>query len=269
MEEQKKQLAINLVKPIFEKYNAINKENTMTKEEVLAEIENPNGKKYFNYLKSLRILEKESGKYYYNVEKENNTKAQKPIGTIFTIIVFAILIVSVVGIVFRTTNTTKTIKNEDVSFEIPIDWNVYEEYSQEYGWTYFKYISALPISTENESKNEIDYTTYPASLAIAYDQEATGLYDSIDELKQTLEIYIQAQLQPEEYYIDTFTTEKGYSAIKATIKYTNYPEEIDYYYYIYKDGKLGYITAITLNMNDEQELNETALNVANSFEWKK
>ena len=49
---KQRQNAIDTIKPIFQKYNAVNKDAAMTKEEVLAEIENENAKTYFKYLES-------------------------------------------------------------------------------------------------------------------------------------------------------------------------------------------------------------------------
>lgn len=264
-----KQDAINLMKPIFEKYNAINKENTMTKEEVLAEIENQNEKAYFNYLKSLNIIQKEKGRFYYNAENEKNIKAKGSVGKACAITIAIILIIAGVSLIFgQSKSNVEKISNDDVSFEIGTDWDVWNEYNKEYGWTYFKYISSLPVSTENVIANEIDYSMYPATIGIAYDKEATGLYDSIESLKTILETYIESEMQPEEYNINIVATEKGYSALRAKIQYTSYPEEIDYFYYIYKDGKIAYISATTYNIDDEDELESAVIDIVNSFEWK-
>lgn len=268
-----KQEAINALKPIFEKYNAINKDNTMLKEEVLAEIENPNEKMYFNYLKNLKIIKKEKGRYYYNAENENESKVKSNIAktvAITLIIIFAVvgMLAVILGNDSNIAAKTETIYNDDVSFEISNDWNVLEEYDEEYGWSYFNYISGLPSADNAELANEIDYSTFPATLSVAYDKEATGLYNSIDELKSSLEYYIQEQMQSEEYYIESLTTEKGYDTLKVKIKYLSYPEGIDYYYYIYKDGKIAYISTVTYNINDEKELEKIVTDIANSFEWK-
>lgn len=269
VKKQLKQDAINTIKPIFNKYSATNKDNTMTKEEVLAEINNPKGNKYFNYLKNLKIIEKEKGKFYYNIENESNVKANNPIAKICTAIIVIALIFAVVCVLLGSKiQDTNKVSNKDVSFIISTDWKTYEEYNEEYGWTYYKYIS-LPTGTNNESTNEIDYSAYPATIGVTYDQEETGLYNSLDELKETLELYVATQSVAEEYNVNTFITEKGYEAVMATVKRISYPAEIDYYYYIYKDGKLGYISAITYNLNDEEELAQTAMDIANSFEWKK
>jgi len=269
---KQKQEAINLLKPIFERYNATNKETTMTKEEVLAEVEDKNAKVQFNYLANFGIIKKVKGRFYYCEENEKNIKANSSTGKICAIIIALGVIVIGISLIFGD-NTTKIQPNgnDDVGFSISQDWEVLNEYNEESGWTYYKYINNLGTALENvqSSDGTIDYTKYPARIGVAYDTEPLEEgYNSIDELKTTLEEYIKEELVPEEYNMETITTEKGYSAIKAKIKYTSYPEEIDYLYYIYKDGKLGYITATTFNMDDDKELETASMKILNSFEWK-
>lgn len=271
-EEQNKlkQDAINLIKPVFERYSATDENNTMTKEELFAEIENQNKTTYFNYLKNLNIIKREKGKYYYCAENELNTKVQHSVGKACVIAIAIVAIIAIVSLIFDgKTQTTNTIWNDDVSFKISSSWEVYQDYTDEYGWTYFRYISELPSNSNTEATNEIDFSQYPATISVAYDKESTGLYESVDSLKEILDTYVKEELQPEEYFIETTTTEKGYEAVRARIEYTSYPAEIDYYYYIYKDGKLCYITAVTYNTNDDDILNKEILDIANSFEWSK
>ena len=54
--------AIDLIKPIFIKYNAVEKNKGMMKEEVLAELQDEKAKQTFNYLKRLGIIKKYKGK---------------------------------------------------------------------------------------------------------------------------------------------------------------------------------------------------------------
>lgn len=270
---EQKQDSINLLKPIFERYNAINKENTMTKEEVLAEVEDKNAKMYFNYLNSLGIIKKTKGRYYYSAGSEKNVKQNFSTGKICAIIIALAVIIIGISMIFSNNSTNfQAVGNNDVGFNISSDWQVLEAYNEENGWTYFKYISNLSTVLENtQSTSEtIDYKKYPARIGVAYDTTISEefQYNSIDEVKATLETYIKEELVPEEYNMETLTTEKGYEAIKVKIKYTSYPEEIDYLYYIYKDGKLGYITAITFNMDDDKEIEQASMKILNSFEWK-
>ncbi|MGN1326507.1 MAG: hypothetical protein ACI4VQ_00250 [Clostridia bacterium] len=268
-QNKRKQEAINVIKPIFERYNAIDKDNTMTKEEVLAEIEKPEEKKYFNYLKSLNIIKKEKGKYYYNSDNEKNAKEKNLTSRIFAIAITAIVVIAIISLILgQSTTNIETISNKDVKFEIETDWNTWSEYDEEYGWSYFKYISGAPISANNEILNEIDYSIYPAIICVSYDKENTGEYNSINDLKTLLEAYIEGSLLPEEYNMSIVVTEKGYSALRTRIKYTSEPEEVDYYYYIYNNGKMAYISGITYNVDDEEELESVIIDIVNSFEWK-
>lgn len=268
-QDKLKQDAINLIKPIFKRYNATDKENTMTKEEVLAEIEDKNEQKYFNYLKKLDIIQKVKGRYYYNAENEKNIKIKASIGKTLAIVVTIILVIVGVALILgKSASTVATISNDDVRYEIGTDWITWTEYDEEYGWSYFKYISGVPSTENNEIVDEFDYSIYPAIIAVSYEKENTGVYNSISELKTVLETYIEGDLLPEEYNINIVATEKGYSALRTKIKFTSEPEELDYYYYIYNDGKIAYVSGITYNMDDEDELESAIIDIVNSFEWK-
>ncbi len=52
------------------------------------------------------------------------------------------------------------------------------------------------------------------------------------------------------------------------MQYDSDPEEIDYYYYIYKDGKLAYLTGYTFNTKDDAELENTLDSILDSFAWQ-
>lgn len=69
-----KEAAIELIRPIFKKYEAITPDKAMLKEEVIAEIEDKRKAKYsFSYLKQLGIIKKYKGKFYYSEENEKET----------------------------------------------------------------------------------------------------------------------------------------------------------------------------------------------------
>ncbi len=267
-EQQKlKNDAIEVIKPIFEKYNAVDKENTMTKEEVLAETEGPSGKIYFSFLKNSGIIKKVKGKYYYSVEDED--KKQKRKVNVWFIITTIILVILAFGIVFQdnSTNNSNQTENTDLSFQAPQGWVAYQGYSEETGWTFYKSISAPTVKENNEeATNTIDYSQYPAMLNVVYSKndEAT----SIDELKTDLETYIKEKLQPEEYSVEKVKTSNGYDAVKIKLKYNQDPEEVSCYYYIYTDGKLAIVTGESFNLNDEQILEKDVISTANSFKWK-
>lgn len=267
-QQQLKEDAIGAIKPIFEKYNAVDKENTMTKEEVLAETEGPSGKIYFSFLKNSGIIKKIKGKYYYSVENEDKKPKNKV--NIWFIITGIILIIFAFGMAFQnntSTENTNLIENTDLSFQIPQGWIAYQQYSDDIGWNFYKTISTPTVKENNEeTTNTIDYSQYPAMLNIVY--SITEEESSIDELKTNLETYIKEKLQPQEYNVEKVKISKGYDAVKIRIKYDKDPEEICYYYYIYTDKKLAIITGDSFNLKDEQTLEKDITSIANSFEWK-
>ena len=58
--QELKEEAINVVKDIFKRLNAVEKEKAVKKEELLEQIDNENAKIYISYLYSLRIIKKRS-----------------------------------------------------------------------------------------------------------------------------------------------------------------------------------------------------------------
>ena len=273
-EEQKqvKEESIKMIKPIFEKYNATNNDNTLTKEEVFAEIEQPGKKVAFNYLKNLGIIKKNKGRYFYSEEDETNTKVRQSNGKVIAIIIAIIVVILVASAIYSNlyTDQNLTVWNDDVSFALENGWTELDNSSNETEWTYYKYISEIPVATTNtEGQNQIDYTQYPATLVFSYEQENSGTYNTMQELRTSLETYITEQVLPTEYSIEEFTTENGYEALKIYLKYTDYPEEIDYIYYVRnQDGRLAYFTAITFNMEDQGQLDKEATNMVNTFKWE-
>ena len=89
---------------------------------------------------------------------------------------------------------------------------------------------------------------------------------SINDIKSTLELYINSNPEYTAYDVELFTTKQKYEAIKLVIKDENIAE-IDYY--IYKDGKIAYVTGIAYTDDEEKwdELEEYAKEVVNSFKW--
>ena len=239
----------------------------MTKEEVLAETEEPSGKIYFSFLKNSGIIKKVKGKYYYSIEDED--KKQKRKVNVWFIITTIILVILAFGIAFQdnTTENLNLTENTDLSFQTAQGWVAYQGYSEETGWTFYKSISVPTVKENNEeATNTIDYSQYPAMLNVVYSKndEAT----SIDELKTDLETYIKEKLQPEEYSVEKVKTSNGYDAVKIKLKYNQDPEEVSCYYYIYTDGKLAIVTGESFNLNDEQILEKDVISTANSFKWK-
>lgn len=291
-----KQDAIKLIKPIFKKYNATSEDNTLTKEEVFAEIEEKNIGTYFAQLKKLDILKKVQGRYYYCEENETNNIVKQSYGTMAIVgvcVIFAVVIASLMYSVINKPQTTTKVWNDDVSYEITSGWNLLEDYSEEKGWTYYQRLESSSSSSQTNTEganseasnagntektntetanaeNTIDYTQYPETLTISYDS-TTGenTVSNVDELKEMLETYIKERLLPEQYYIETMKTDKGYDAVKAKLHYTSDPEEVDYIYYIYNNGKIAYFTGATFNMNNDEELETQMEKILNSFEWVK
>lgn len=256
-----KEKAITILKPAFEKYGSIQKEKTITKEELLADIKETNFNDYFNYLRQLGIVKKYKGKYYYSTDDENNIKIHysmaKIIAIMCAVVLLAVAILFSFGLIKN--REVKKVYNDDVSFKIDTSWNLLEDYTEETGWVYYNYLG--------EESEEDSIYAYPSTIGIAYEKESSGTYNSISELKSILEQYINEYLGTQ-YSVSLFTTSKGYDALELT---TSYDTGVEFDYYIYKDGKIACITAISYTADDDvlDELEEDAKDVVDSFEWNK
>lgn len=253
-----KEKAIEVLKPKFEKYQAIQKQKTISKEEILADLKDTHSGEYFEYLKQLNIIIKHKGKYYYSQDDEKNIKqhyqTEKLLGVIgLTVILLVIIYFSFTLMINKNTNK---IYNNDVNFNIDTSWNSLGDNSGETGWIYYKKM--------DENSNSL----YPETIEITYDKSASTQYTSISDLKSILELYINNSSNYDKYSMNIFTTSKGYDSIELAVKYENITE-IDYY--IYNEGKIAYVTAISYTSDEDvlEELEEYSKDVVNSFEWNK
>ncbi len=253
-----KEKAIEVLKPKFEKYEAIQKQKTISKEEILADLKDTHSGEYFEYLKQLNIIIKHKGKYYYSQDDEKNIKqhyqTEKLLGVIgLTVILLVIIYFSFTLMINKNTNK---VYNNDVNFNIDTSWNSLGDNSGETGWIYYKKM--------DENSNSL----YPETIEITYDKSASTQYTSISDLKSILELYINNSSNYDKYSMNIFTTLKGYDSIELAVKYENITE-IDYY--IYNEGKIAYVTAISYTSDEDvlEELEEYSKDVVNSFEWNK
>ena len=253
-----KEKAIEVLKPKFEKYEAIQKQKTISKEEILADLKDTHSGEYFEYLKQLNIIIKHKGKYYYSQDDEKNIKqhyqTEKLLGVIgLTVILLVIIYFSFTLMINKNTNK---VYNNDVNFNIDTSWNSLGDNSGETGWIYYKKM--------DENSNSL----YPETIEITYDKSASTQYTSISDLKSILELYINNSSNYDKYSMNIFTTSKGYDSIELAVKYENITE-IDYY--IYNEGKIAYVTAISYTSDEDvlEELEEYSKDVVNSFEWNK
>ena len=276
-----KEATIELIKPIFKKYEAITPDKAMLKEEVIAEIEDKRKAKYsFSYLKQLGIIKKYKGKFYYSEENEKETpgktkmtKSQK-----ISLIIFIILVIITIGMSF-VDKKMPNVKYQDsnVSFEIQKNWiKTTSNYSTE--WNFYKYINNKPNTNINSvnSNNEVsedDYSSYPAGINIYYDTttEESGI-NNIEDIKTKVQQNIQSMEDKVENKADAVNmsisiTSNGYNLLKVRVLYSQEPQEILYYYYILNGDKLACITTYSFNLDDEKTIEEDTNNLVNSFKW--
>ena len=262
---------IELIKPIFTKYDAISQEKAMMKEEVLAEIEDTKANQSFNYLKQLGIIKKYKGKYYYSEENENkqiNPKKLSTIGKVCIVIaILLIVLVFIASILDNSSSKNTTYEDTNVSFEIGKDWtNTEADYDTE--WNFYRYINTVPVLNSENSLTEDDYSSYPAGINIYYNTTDTENIKSIEDIKTSIQSSIEnTEEEPDIFKMDISRTSKNYDLLKVKIVYNSYPEEVLYYYYILNGDQLSCITAYSFNLEDDETIEKEADKLVNSFTW--
>lgn len=266
-----KKEAIELLKPIFIKYEATTKEKAMMKEEVLAEIESQNSKQVFDYLKQSAIIKKYKGKYYYSEENENKQTNPKKFPTwkkVFVIVIVLLFVIAMVAAILDDSKiSNNTYEYGNISFEVKDDWtSAGSEYENE--WNFYKYINTFPVADSKDNSTVEDYSSYPAGINIYYDSVDTENIQNIEDIKANIQSSIQsAQDVASTLNMDILKTEKNYDLLKVKIIYNSSPEEVLYYYYILNGEELVCITAYSFNLEDDKTIEKDADKLANSFKW--
>lgn len=266
-----KKANIELLKPIFTKYDAISKEKAMIKEEVLAEIENQDANQSFNYLKSLGIIKKYKGKYYYSEEnesKQTKIKKMQPWQKVFLVIIMILFVITLIAsLLDNSEKANKLYQDEKVSFEVSGDWNQGDsEYETE--WNFFKYINTVPVLNSENTISEYDYSSYPAGINVYYDEVNAETLKSIEDVKANVQAGLESsENKPDSQDMEISKTEENYDLLKVRLVYKNYPTEILYYYYILGGDKLLCITSYSFNLDDEQDIEKETDKLVNTFKW--
>lgn len=266
-----KKATIELIKPVFIKYEATEQEKAMLKDEVIAEIDDKRKAKYsFNYLKQMRIIKKYKGKYYYSEDDENGTNNYKKMSKLqkISLIVLLILIVLVMIVtIIEKSDTTVTYQDSNINFEIQKNWSKGQsQYQNE--WNFYKYINNMPVLDSNNEIEEDDYSSYPAGINVYYDKLDTTSVKNIEDIKTTVQENLEnADDKPDLINMEILKTSKNYDLLKIRIEYNQSPSEILYYYYILNGDNLACITAYSFNLDDETAIEKEANNLSNSFEW--
>lgn len=266
-----KKATIELMKPIFTKYEATAPEKAMLKDEVIAEIDDKRKAKYsFNYLKQLGIIKKYKGKYYYSEDDENSTSNYKKMSKLqkISLIVLIVLIVLVMIVtIIEKSDTTVTYQDSNINFEIQKNWSKGQsQYQNE--WNFYKYINNMPVLDSNNEIAEDDYSSYPAGINVYYDKLDTTSVNNIEDIKTAVQENLEnADDKPDLINMEILKTSKNYDLLKIRIEYNQSPNEILYYYYILNGDNLACITAYSFNLDDETAIEKEANNLSNSFEW--
>ncbi|MBR2289530.1 MAG: hypothetical protein IJ867_02725 [Clostridia bacterium] len=207
----KKREEVDIVRNAFKQLNAYTKETAVSKEEIVSAMQNEKAEKLFKKYKNLGIIAKYKESYYYDKTKEvfltNN---------IWTSLIWVVMIVVIVSIVTSsgtsdTSNSssiaikksaTYSTESGDIEFQLPSDW-ISDEVD---------YISEAFIYDPNGN----------ASVYIAYTDKAYFEGQAtLEDLKDTLESYIEENYNVEDIGTVTKANVQDYDAYKIDFNYVD------------------------------------------------
>lgn len=273
--EALKKDAIKKIKPIFEKFNAMEKEHGILKDELNAEVEKDEElKTALNTLKAYKIVKKSSGRFYYSTESEDKqikTKNKKT-SKIVTILIAVLLVITMVAVVLLNQIgilNMDRISDGTVNFAVNGKWVSYQSYyTYSNAWNYYRFINT-PAPQGNEEIDENDPTKWPAYLTVSYSTIDLEEMSSLEEVNESFKEYVNSLEEAPDIYEEEITkTENGYDILKIRLKFEQEPQQIEYLYYIMNGDMLASLDTYSYNVEDEQEIKATVENIAKTFKWE-
>ncbi len=272
--EELKNKAIEKIKPIFKRFNAMEKEHGILKDELNAEVsEDEELKTALNTLKAYKIVKKSGGRFYYSEESENkqlkakNKNVSKIVTVVIAVVLVAVMVVVVVLNQMGILNM-ENVSDDKISFSVNGRWISYQSYYT-YGnaWTYYRYINT-PVPTDGKLDGS-DPTKWPAYLTVSYSTIDLEDMSSLEEVKESFKEYINSLEEVPDVYEDKIEkTKTGYDILKVKIQFNQEPQQVEYIYQIMNGDQLATIDSYSYNLADEQEIKTTVENIANALKWK-
>lgn len=167
--KNKLQEAAVVVKNVFESLNALSEEKTVAKNEVINELivtynlKKNDAKAYFQYLYNNEVIKKVKGKYYYDVENEEEKlknatpyKENKRVVKISLVILFIVIIAAVIiGVMDSNSERKVTLPNTATQVTLTSDlyiYDTYEEIASMFGEEYARYYDFAVWDNKQEAE---------------------------------------------------------------------------------------------------------------------
>lgn len=203
---------IEKVKNIFEKNNATNKENTISKEIILEELtstfDETKGKRIWNYLTSQQVIKKKAGGYYFSKESQKNFLTRYGLSGLKTFILVLIIATILACIIVFTGNESQPTENllenndgtstddtyelgvDNITLKMPDDMVILsdEQISSYFTESYLNAYDAIAVSGDFEKM-----------ILVFTDQKSN--YDT----EYTAEEYLKMALEDEEVPVEEYT----------------------------------------------------------------
>lgn len=266
---------LQVAKDVFVKYDALSKNNAVTKEEVIqdlsTQIPESRANEVFNLLKTQRIIRKSGGRYYFSEKAQNSNLAGNGKSIVIAVVIILVVVVLMVVLAVANSNSSSSSKKNtskyNVNNSIDIDMDEINQNLNEISENINNINNSINNTTEYEEEHEIDVagmnfipkdnlliltdeeietyygSDYTAYEIIAMDLEGTRiLYCFIDEDESiqdlSAEEYLQETLTSSEYDEIKTVDIAGFEFATAQLSFEQSGEKYLEDCYVYKvDGK--------------------------------
>ena len=242
---------LQVVRGVFESNNAIVKENGLSKEYVIQELNTymPETKamQLFNILKAQGYIRKKSGKYYFN--QKMNSKKNMRVAIIIAIVMTICFVAIIVGVVVSTSDKNKNdSKSKSSSSSRTVDYDDDdddEEIESEDVYTIkeakMKFIPTddlVMVSGKNIKKyyGQEAYETYDM-IAVNDENDVfigCSIYDDRDYEDYTEKEILEEMFDESDYDEIKTVTVNGFKFDVAVMSYSNNGKDFNEYFYVYK-----------------------------------
>lgn len=113
---------LQAAKDVFVKYDALSKNNTVTKEEVVqdlsTQIPESRANEVFNLLKTQQIIRKSGGRYYFSEKAQNSNLARNGKSIVIAVAIILVVVVLMVVLAVANSNSSTNSKNKTSKYNV-------------------------------------------------------------------------------------------------------------------------------------------------------
>ncbi len=230
---------VEKVKKVFNKYNAFDKNNTVSLDTLRSELSDIDDRLKFYLMQN--IIKVKNKEYYFNLKRNNNKK----IGLILLIVGLSLMLIGII-LMNIPSHDNNPVKEKEVIYEV---LNNYQEYDNDNNGYY--YVPNIDLSGKS---GFIDVSYYDDGIS----------YSDFNEVASN----IKKGLELEETEIKDFTIYDNNKNNKVIYFSASFDDFEEYIYYVFKDTKYAIIDGFNYHDNDNSNISIDAKKIADSFDFK-